>query len=86
TGVDGGALSGWTVVGLRLFSGGSLPDIRAFTKAARWVLLFAATERFDGNISRMAAALGTSRRAIREQLKGAGLYARRTSSTDVEPR
>lgn len=81
--VDVGAWLAWELVGLRLLSGNRLPNMQAFSTAARWVLLIAAIERFDGNITRMAEALGTSRRALRGQLKAAGLYVDRTPPTEV---
>ncbi len=80
--VDVGAWAAWTLAGLHLFSGNDLPNIRTFTTVSRRVLLLAATERFKGNITRMATALGTSRRSLRQQLKVAGLYVERSSSDD----
>lgn len=83
TDLDVGAWTAWGLVGLQLFSGGRLPELRVFMAAARSVLLIAAIERFDGNISRMAATLVISRRRLREMLKEAGLYAEHASSAEA---
>jgi len=71
--VDVACFSAWTLVGLELFSG-KLPSLHEVSVAARRVVLFAARERYAGNITWMAKALNTSRRSLREYLKKAGLY------------
>lgn len=51
-----------------------MPSIRAVLTEARHLLVELAMLHHGGNISRAAAALGTSRRALRDSLKAAGLY------------
>ncbi len=72
--VDSGAWIAWSLVGIQLFSGDGLPSIHTTTDEARRVLLALAMERTGGNITHIAAALGTSRRAVRGGLKAMGLY------------
>lgn len=48
--------------------------IRHVVAEARRVAVVVAMHRYGGNLSNAAKALGTSRRALRETLKGAGLY------------
>ena len=68
------ALSAWIVAGVPLFASDTLPTMRMLTAEARRVLLTLAVERYEGNITYIAQALGTSRRSVREQLKQAGMY------------
>ncbi|MCA9709114.1 MAG: hypothetical protein KDK70_24940 [Myxococcales bacterium] len=77
--VDVGSLAAWALAGLQLFSG-DLPTSREVVKVARRIVLLAALARYDGNITRMAEALETSRRALRDQLKAADLYTLRGPS------
>jgi len=64
----------WSIAGLHLFDSADLPTLRQTTQQARHVLLTVAFERCEGNISRMARWLGSSRRVVREALRSAGLY------------
>lgn len=74
----------WALTGLRLFSGDP-PTLRVVTLESRRVLLLAALGRHGGNITRMARAVGTSRRVLREHLKAAGLYSRGGIQADSLP-
>lgn len=51
-----------------------VPSIRGMVKEARRTAVVVAMHRHDGNLSRAAKALGTSRRSLRETLRAAGLY------------
>jgi hypothetical protein len=51
-----------------------VPPIRRLVAEARRVAVVVAMHRHGGNLSSAAKALGTSRRALRESLKVAGLY------------
>lgn len=51
-----------------------VPPIRRVVAEARRVAVVVAMHRHGGNLSHAATALGTSRRALRATLKGAGLY------------
>lgn len=81
--LDVDAWMAWELVGLQLWSGAQLPTMHAFSKAARRVLLLNAIERCDGNITRMASALGISRRALRQHLKAARLYVEPSPQIDA---
>jgi len=72
--LDRTAWLAWSIAGLHLFDSADLPTLRQATHQARHVLLTLALERSDGNISRMARWLGSSRRVVREALRSAGLY------------
>lgn len=54
-----------------------VPSIRDVVTAARHLVVELAMLYHGGNITRAAAALGTSRRALRDSLKAAGLYSGR---------
>lgn len=51
-----------------------VPPIRIMMREARRVAVVVAMHRHDGNLTHAAEALGTSRRALRDTLKHAGLY------------
>jgi Bacterial regulatory protein, Fis family len=51
-----------------------VPSIRVMVSEARRAAIVIAMHRHRGNMTRAAKALGTSRRALRDALKGAGLY------------
>ncbi len=72
--VDVGALLAWALVGLTLFSRRPQPPMREVLGEVRRMILALLMERTGGNISRVAAALSTSRRAVRDQLETAGPY------------
>jgi len=72
--LDRTAWLAWSIAGLHLFDAADLPTLRQVTQQARHVLLTVALERCEGNISRMARWLGSSRRVVREALRSAGLY------------
>jgi len=73
-GVDVGAWVAWSVTGLLLFSGDRQPTMRMVIQESRRLLLALYLGRHDNNITRIAEATGTSRRAVREHLKATGLY------------
>ena len=72
--VDAGALLAWTVAGLILFSERGSPSWRKVAREAKRVLLALNMERTGGNITRVAEALDSSRRMVRDTLKATGLY------------
>lgn len=79
----------WAVTALPLFSGG-LPSIRRARVALVRTLATLAMQRASGNVSMAAKALRTSRRTLREALKGAGRYpwcdqCSRSSTTERVP-
>lgn len=51
-----------------------VPPVRVLMREARRVAVVVAMHRHDGNLTRAATALGTSRRVLRDTLKAAGLY------------
>ena len=51
-----------------------VPSVRVMMREARRVAVVVAMHMHGGNLSRAAMALGTSRRALRDALKAAGLY------------
>lgn len=51
-----------------------MPSVRVMMAEARRVAVVVAMHRHGGNLSRAAQALETSRRALRETLRAAGLY------------
>jgi hypothetical protein len=63
----------WCLVGLLVF-GDERPAMRRARTEAHRVLAVLAMIRTGGNITHAAKGLGTSRRVLRERLKGAGLY------------
>jgi len=69
----------WTLAGLKLFSAGT-PSYQSAAEESRWVVTTLAQLRCCGNITQMAALLGSSRRAVRQALKDFGLYAVRGDS------
>lgn len=84
--IDSGAWVAWCLAGLQACavppettSAQERPDpwappIRVMVNAARGAAVAIAMLRHDGNLTRAAKSLGTSRRALREALKQAGLY------------
>lgn len=50
------------------------PSIRTMVREARRAAVVVAMHRHGGNLTHAATALGTSRRALRDTLKTAGLY------------
>jgi len=83
--VDANAWIGWALAGLyacalptRKVEGEDsrpwAPPIRVVVREARRVAVVIAMYRHDSNLTQAAIALGTSRRALREDLKRAGLY------------
>ena len=79
--LDLGAFLLWTLSGVRLFYRPEIPPSQSVTSESRRVILLVARIRYRGNITRMATALGTSRRAVRESMKRLGLYGPADSST-----
>lgn len=73
-GVDLGAWIAWALAGLPLFSREPVPTMARTVAVARRVVLGVTMERVGGNMTHAAAALGMSRRGVRERLKVAGLY------------
>lgn len=71
--VDLEALTEWLLAGLTLFVREGLPSRQAVDDAALRVVLAAALRR-TGSISGAAAALGTSRRSLRDAMKRLGIY------------
>jgi len=82
---DMGGFLLWTIAGLRLFHHQDLPSFETGTAQVRRVLVMVAQARTRGNITRMAALLGSSRRVIRQTLKDHGLYPPR-ADPDLSPR
>ena len=78
------ALLAWQMVGIHLFLSGRRPSVSEAVFQARSVVLAMALELKDENITQMALALHTSRRAVREQLKKAGLYDRARMEDDED--
>ena len=73
--LDGQGWILWCLVGLGLFADRTtLPTARDCTTEAAGMLAGLAMHRFDGNITRAAEALKTSRRALRERLRVCGMY------------
>ncbi|MCA9706347.1 MAG: hypothetical protein KDK70_10905 [Myxococcales bacterium] len=72
--VDTTLLSRWILAGVSLFEDGRVPTLRETIDAGRRAVLAVAYERYGGNITHLAEAMGTSRRSAREQLKRYGLY------------
>ncbi len=72
--VDIVAWFAWSVAGLRLFAGDSEPQLDRVVNEARRVLLALLMERTEGNITHVAARIGSSRRVVRERLKEYCLY------------
>jgi hypothetical protein len=85
--VDVTAWIGWALAGLYACAlpsenaegearrrGPWVPPIRAMVREARRAAAVIAMVRHGGNVTRAAEALGTSRRALRDTLKRAGLY------------
>lgn len=101
TAIDAAAWVGWALAGLyacalpsehiRDTGSGSpcrdpwVPSIRVMMKEARRIAVVVAMHRHDGNLSRAATALGTSRRVLRETLKTAGLYPWGGASPNADP-
>ena len=74
-GLDCDAWLAWARAGLQLFASETLPTMRAVKNEAWRATLVVGMARHGGNITQLANTLGTSRRALRERLKAAGLYA-----------
>ncbi len=81
--IDADAWVAWCIAGLRgceRLHLGQAPDdegtswLKVFGDEAKRVVMVLAVRRANGNLSHAAAALRTSRRALRERLKEAGLY------------
>lgn len=68
------ALVVWNMAGLSLFAGGRRPSLHDVLEEARAVVVALEIEEKADNITRVAEALGTSRRVIREYLRRIGLY------------
>lgn len=76
----------WCSMGLHLFGrskGRIVPHMSDASRAAKNVVLGVAVLRTDRNITRMAVALNTSRRACREALRAHGLYPLRKTKPAV---
>ncbi len=71
--LDAAAWIAWCLTGLLVCSQGALTMSVAKAEAKR-VVIAVAMLRADGNISAAADALRTSRKVLRENLRGAGLY------------
>lgn len=72
-GLDSGAWIAWCLSGLVLFAEG-LPVMEWVRVESKRVVMALAMLHSGGNITAAAEALGTSRRALRESLRGVGLY------------
>lgn len=72
--VDVDAWVAWTLLGLELFSTEQLPTVEEVATKSRYIILKAASVRFNGVITHMANALKMSRRRLRDCLKQGGLY------------
>ncbi len=75
--IDCAAWLTWTRAGLSLFSTERTPSIRRVVSEAWRIMLALAMVRHGGNITQIAATLGTCRRVSRERLKAVGLYIER---------
>jgi len=74
TGVSTGPWIAWCLVGLALFSGPGLPNMRAVVATAKRVVIALALLRTNGSLTRASAMLGTSRRTARDSMKDSELY------------
>jgi len=72
--VDAGGWIAWCMTGLAVFAHGEPPIITRVRTEARRLALSLAMLRSKGNITNAAQALGTSRKALRDGLRAAGLY------------
>ncbi len=71
--VDADGWLAWVIAGVYLFSGG-LPSMDEVRLEAKRTAMCLAMFRGRGKLSRAAAALGTSRKVLRANLKVTGLY------------
>lgn len=68
------ALVVWNMAGLSLFGGGRRPTLQDVLEEARAIVVALEIEEKADNITRVAEALGTSRRVVRGYLRRMGLY------------
>ncbi len=71
--IDADGWLAWVIAGVYLFSGG-LPSMDEVRLEAKRTAMCLAMFRGRGKLSRAAAALGTSRKVLRDNLKVTGLY------------
>lgn len=68
------ALLVWTMAGFSLFGGRRRPSMQEVLREARAIVVALEIEEKADNITRVAEALGTSRRVVRGYLRRMGLY------------
>lgn len=71
---DARALLVWTMAGFSLFGGRRRPSMKDVLREARAIVVALEIEDHADNITRVAEALGTSRRVVRGYLRRMGLY------------
>ncbi|MEX1365264.1 MAG: helix-turn-helix domain-containing protein [Nannocystaceae bacterium] len=72
--LDEEAWLAWCIAGLSLFDRHDPPTLRSAVAEARRVSMTMAMTRAGGNLSAAARTLGTSRKALRDNLRALSMY------------